>query len=178
MKGGKSSAFGYVYLLLTKQCLTKSFPLPGHGFGILHHTDENYFNEDLGNCMDYTRHPEVNMQPNRSNFEFLARLYGTVNEARRRITSGELSSVDTTGGNEFRGRRNQSATLLGREHPVPKSVVNAFAEVDQLLLSGSSEVAGFEGNGRRRLHSSNHGETYELDGGKGFSIQIRTLKKL
>jgi len=99
-----------------------------------------------------------------------------------RITSGELttrlSSVDSTGGNEFQGGRNRFPTLLGREHPVQKSVLKAFAEVDQLLLSDSYEVAGFEGKGRRMFHSSNRGEKHEIDGGEGFSIQIRTPEKL
>ena len=49
----------------------------GHGFG-LPHWDENFYNADLGNCMDYTIHPSVNMQPSRSNYDFLAEMYGTV----------------------------------------------------------------------------------------------------
>jgi predicted Zn-dependent protease len=32
----------------------------GHGLG-LGHTDENFYNRDLGNCMDYTERPENNM---------------------------------------------------------------------------------------------------------------------
>jgi hypothetical protein len=47
----------------------------GHGFG-LPHTDENFYNADLGNCMDYTSHPEVNKQPDQSNYLFLFDLYG------------------------------------------------------------------------------------------------------
>jgi hypothetical protein len=48
----------------------------GHGFG-LPHTDENFYNADLGNCMDYTNNPKNNMQPSALNFKFLAELYGT-----------------------------------------------------------------------------------------------------
>jgi len=49
----------------------------GHGFG-LPHTDENFFNADLGNCMDYTSNPETNKSPDETNFMFLRELYGPV----------------------------------------------------------------------------------------------------
>jgi hypothetical protein len=47
----------------------------GHGFG-LPHWDTDFYNKDLGNCMDYTIRPEENMKPSASNFEYLAELYG------------------------------------------------------------------------------------------------------
>ena len=49
----------------------------GHGLG-LGHADENFYNADLGNCMDYTEHPEDNMHPDDTNYEALAELYGVV----------------------------------------------------------------------------------------------------
>jgi hypothetical protein len=59
----------------------------GHGFG-LPHWDEDFYNEDLGNCMDYTSKPQNNMLPDASNFLYLGELYGNGT-----ITS---SSVATT----------------------------------------------------------------------------------
>eukprot|EP00543_Licmophora_paradoxa_P009149 CAMPEP_0202448364 /NCGR_PEP_ID=MMETSP1360-20130828/7174_1 /ASSEMBLY_ACC=CAM_ASM_000848 /TAXON_ID=515479 /ORGANISM="Licmophora paradoxa, Strain CCMP2313" /LENGTH=541 /DNA_ID=CAMNT_0049065893 /DNA_START=192 /DNA_END=1820 /DNA_ORIENTATION=- len=47
----------------------------GHGFG-LSHTDENFNNRDLGDCMDYTSTPANNKSPNTRNFATLAELYG------------------------------------------------------------------------------------------------------
>jgi hypothetical protein len=47
----------------------------GHGFG-LPHWDEDFLNADLGNCTDYTKNTAANKQPDTSNFEFLADLYG------------------------------------------------------------------------------------------------------
>ena len=47
----------------------------GHGFG-LPHTDERFFNRNLGDCMDYTQFPKSNMQPGQSNFDALQILYG------------------------------------------------------------------------------------------------------
>lgn len=71
----------------------------GHGLG-LGHTDENTYNADLGECMDYTVRPEVNLHPGRTNFEALAQMYGSVDgsldrgENRRRIEAVEYSSDD------------------------------------------------------------------------------------
>jgi len=47
----------------------------GHGFG-LPHWDEDFGNKDLGNCMDYTYNPAENSTPDKSNFLYLAQLYG------------------------------------------------------------------------------------------------------
>jgi len=49
----------------------------GHGFG-LPHTDEDFYNTDLGNCMDYTSNPKNNLTPNKMNYDFLAELYGYI----------------------------------------------------------------------------------------------------
>eukprot|EP00986_Skeletonema_menzelii_P003131 scaffold925_cov150-Skeletonema_menzelii.AAC.4 len=63
----------------------------GHGLG-LGHFDENFYNKDLGNCMDYTERPEINMRPDQSNFMVLAELYGTVNESD--ISTGKTVAVE------------------------------------------------------------------------------------
>ncbi|KAL7542194.1 hypothetical protein ACHAXR_011600 [Thalassiosira sp. AJA248-18] len=76
----------------------------GHGLG-LGHTDEGMYNPDLGECMDYTVRPEVNMHPGRTNFEAVALMYGNVdgssvrgeNPFDRRMDvddSGELDTVE------------------------------------------------------------------------------------
>lgn len=49
----------------------------GHGLG-LPHTDENFLNRDLGNCLDYTNSPENNLEPGEVNFLTLLEMYGTV----------------------------------------------------------------------------------------------------
>ena len=48
---------------------------------------------DLGNCMDYTKKPENNQSPDRSNFLFLERMYGNV-----KYTSRYSSIVNGTEG--------------------------------------------------------------------------------
>ena len=49
----------------------------GHGWG-LPHTDENYWNRDRGDCMDYTMRPRNNLEPGQYNCDLLQELYGTV----------------------------------------------------------------------------------------------------
>jgi len=46
----------------------------GHGFG-LPHTDENPYNSNLGNCLDYTDDPESNLLPGDVNMEKLRGMY-------------------------------------------------------------------------------------------------------
>merc|ERR1711933_427270 len=69
----------------------------GHGFG-LPHTDEDFKNADLGNCMDYTDRPENNLKPDVTNFNRLASIYGVVNEERnlRATSNGNRNTKDYT----------------------------------------------------------------------------------
>ena len=49
----------------------------GHGFG-LPHTDENFNNKDLGNCLDYTNTPKNNLRPGAANCNRLLEMYGNI----------------------------------------------------------------------------------------------------
>jgi len=77
----------------------------GHGFG-LPHWDENFFNKDLGNCMDYTSNPEDSYMPDESNFLYLAQLYG----GREVIPGSANSIIGLLPAN--RQRRRRTTTLL------------------------------------------------------------------
>ena len=57
----------------------------GHGYG-LPHTDENFNNKDLGNCLDYTNRPSNNLRPGLANCNRLLEMYGAVNVGRNRKT--------------------------------------------------------------------------------------------
>lgn len=63
----------------------------GHGFG-LPHWDENFYNKDLGNCMDYTQNPHKSSKPDASNFLYLAQLYG----GRDVSTNTDISAAEAT----------------------------------------------------------------------------------
>jgi hypothetical protein len=56
----------------------------GHGFG-LPHTDENYSNTNLGNCLDYTSHVQGNLSPGSFNYNLLSLMYGTIPPNRRKL---------------------------------------------------------------------------------------------
>lgn len=55
----------------------------GHGWG-LGHQDENFYNLDLGTCMDYVLDPDNNQKPNARDFEILNQTYGYVSGRRER----------------------------------------------------------------------------------------------
>jgi hypothetical protein len=92
----------------------------GHGFG-LRHTDENYDNADLGNCLDYTRTPANNLHPDTGNYQRLVSLYGEVPARRRRLWSSSSSSSPTN-------RRILSPELL-------KEYEEAIRELEQVRVN-------------------------------------------
>jgi len=59
----------------------------GHTLG-LGHTDEDFDNEDLGNCMDYTNNLGVNKHPDTMNYETLLLLYGPISG--RQLQGGRM----------------------------------------------------------------------------------------
>src|SRR5262245_27515369 len=46
----------------------------GHTFG-LDHQDENFYNANLGTCMDYTNNPSTNQHPNQHDYDQLETIY-------------------------------------------------------------------------------------------------------
>jgi predicted Zn-dependent protease len=64
----------------------------GHGFG-LPHTDENQYNANIGNCLDYTDSPSTNMYPGDVNMAKLREMYLT---QRRRKVRADGTVIETT----------------------------------------------------------------------------------
>jgi hypothetical protein len=168
----------------------------GHGFG-LPHTDENFFNKDLGNCMDYTNNPKNNKQPAEPNFIFLAQLYGTVdgspvptdNSAGGASNSTTTATAQDANGSEgsnksgswkdifrsFGNRRRRAIETNGSQ--LPPLVAAALENIDELIDSGSLfGPDSTNSDGWRRLHQSVHGELHELDLGEGFTLRIHLLR--
>ena len=50
----------------------------GHTYG-LDHQDEDFYNANLGTCMDYTSDPESNQHPNQHDYDELTEKYGHLN---------------------------------------------------------------------------------------------------
>lgn len=71
----------------------------GHGFG-LPHWDEDFYNKDLGNCMDYTQNPHKSSKPDESNFYYLAQLYGGLDVNTNKELSAEDAAVMARAKNE------------------------------------------------------------------------------
>uniref|UniRef100_A0A7S1Y133 Peptidase M10 metallopeptidase domain-containing protein n=1 Tax=Grammatophora oceanica TaxID=210454 RepID=A0A7S1Y133_9STRA len=72
----------------------------GHSYG-LPHLDENYWNFDSGDCMDYTLRPRNNLEPGNFSLEFLAEMYGS--------SSSSSSSSSTTGRGGYLRHKKQRA---------------------------------------------------------------------
>ena len=85
---GTDKAF-FKSLLLQLYC-NKGFGLP--------HTDENFYNKNLGNCMDYTDYPSTDMHPDHSNFVFLAAMYEPTTNASS-MANNSLAPITTGFGN-------------------------------------------------------------------------------
>lgn len=63
----------------------------GHGFG-LPHTDENPYNSDKGNCLDYTTTPQNNLYPGKVNYQRLHGMYNLYSgrRLRRELEDGRV----------------------------------------------------------------------------------------
>jgi len=70
----------------------------GHGFG-LPHTDENPYNKNQGNCMDYTDDPEENLLPGEVNFVKLSEVYLAQPEVKEPVRRRLLRRVEKDNGN-------------------------------------------------------------------------------
>mmetsp|Transcript_18826 Transcript_18826/g.22603 ORF Transcript_18826/g.22603 Transcript_18826/m.22603 type:complete len:264 (+) Transcript_18826:2-793(+) len=126
----------------------------GHGFG-LPHTDENFYNRDLGNCMDYTRTPKNNLHPDESNYARLAELYGVVGS--RRYLKGSSNSG-----------RPPRVSYSSKFHEVYNA---AMADLHEEL----SKAKTTRKNGWRILHRHSKGATYSQDLVPGISVEVNML---
>lgn len=132
----------------------------GHGLG-LGHSDENFHNKDLGNCMDYTERPQNNMHPDTSNFETLEELYGNLNDIVR------VEQMLPNGGD---GR-----LLITKEKRLLEEEFEKYAA----YLSGPIEVSSkrnAHSDGEwRLLHQTDTAEYHERQLGNGYSIRTSIL---
>ena len=151
----------------------------GHGFG-LGHWDENFYNKDLGNCMDYTNSPENNQRPDESNFLFLEQMYGNVDGTSQYVRAGVnvteglyCTSTSTNKDDIFKQRRLQNQSNLSSAE---------FAQYASLMTPDQAVVAEsiYEDHplahfGWRYLKRSKSFEIHERDVGGGIKI-VSTIK--
>lgn len=173
----------------------------GHGFG-LPHTDENFFNGNLGNCMDYTNNPRSNQSPDASNFNFLQQMYGTnsvASAAAATQPTGSSSAMTTTttmpsnGGLRKRSRVLQSEATLPMDNnddmddPVPQQVLDRCSEAISTVQSNSDneDPESIAPAGLSSLDDKNvvlleenqdpTSRSYRFDLGEGYMLEVHML---
>lgn len=133
----------------------------------LGHFDENFYNKDLGNCMDYTEKPENNMHPDESNFMVLEELYGNVNQIHD--SSGDTVVLEE----QLKNSGNRQLTLADEQH--------LFDEYAKILMHDPIEVSNESGqfpdvkNGWRLLRMTENAVYHQKDLPNGYSIRSSIL---
>ena len=67
----------------------------GHAFG-LDHQDEDFYNDNLGTCMDYTSNPASNQHPNAHDYEQLEAIYAHL-DSTTTVSSAPAASAAAAG---------------------------------------------------------------------------------
>ena len=126
----------------------------GYAFG-LPHSDEEYSNEDLGNCLDYTYDFEKSKHPDESLYESLADKYGVVSGDRRNLRA--FSPLN-------RKRKAEEMPELIREN-----LQQVVARMEKRLDNNAHE------DGWKLLHRNEFGEEHELELGEGYKVHVHML---
>jgi len=110
----------------------------GHGFG-LPHTDEQFGNRDLGDCLDYTNTPKNNLLPGQVNYDKLVGLYGVVGGGKRMLRSTEVQATDILGFSpELLAEYNKAKRefdRMSKRHARRRRRLNQHVEVDHKTYS-------------------------------------------
>lgn len=138
----------------------------GHGLG-LGHSDENFYNKDLGNCMDYTEQPENNMHPDESNFKVLEELYGAVNQSV--TSSGKTVAVEE----KLENNGNRQLTHADEERLFEKYA--EYLRNDPIEVSDENGEFPDERNGWRLLRRMENVVYHQKDLPDGYSIRSAIL---
>ncbi|KAL3817472.1 hypothetical protein ACHAXA_001479 [Cyclostephanos tholiformis] len=148
----------------------------GHGLG-LGHSDENFNNEDLGDCMDYTNMPQNNMHPGERNFLILEEMYGNVNSGESSVSMEQMLSDASQGGRRAAASDDDEFEAFAAylSEPITTSsnfVAAAGGESDRLRRREDGSVAG---GSWRLLSKTEKAEHHERILGNGYSIRTSIL---
>ena len=151
----------------------------GHGLG-LGHSDENFHNKDLGNCMDYTERPQNNMSPDGSNFETLEELYGNVNGVNVRMERLSASSSGGGGRRMARSSREEEERLEMEFEEYAAYLLEPIEtsfNINRNLVHGQGEDEEDDSAQRnwRVLHRTDTHELHERNLGNGYTIRSSIL---
>jgi hypothetical protein len=148
----------------------------GHGLG-LGHSDENFNNEDLGNCMDYTNMPQNNLRPGEQNFLILEEMYGNVNDGDSSASLEQMLSDSSQGGRRAVASDDEFesyAAYLSEPIAISSNVIVPGADGESSRLRRSDEGSAATGSWRL-LSKTNRAEHHERILGNGYSIRTRIL---
>jgi len=133
----------------------------GHGLG-LKHSDKDFYNKDLYNCMDYTHKHKNNMRPGNVHYKALKDMYGRV------------------GG----GGRKLSLNVLGDKNMKEEEETFILKDFDKYAahLSGpvniSSQKSNHDSQEKRMLRKTDTAEYQEIQQvvlGDGYSLHTNVL---
>jgi len=139
----------------------------GHTLG-LGHTDEDFDNEDLGNCMDYTNNLDANKHPDTMNFEELLEIYGPISTAseRRHLRRRDDSSASGA-------RTDNAAFTTEGVRMVPKHIRERRREAIQNFdrrIDGNLHEGGWD-----LVHQKHNGEKHEKYLGDGYKLRVQLI---
>jgi hypothetical protein len=145
----------------------------GHGFG-LPHTDEDHFNRDRGECMDYTNRPGRNLVPGEFNLNLLVEMYGTPT-----VSRGSAALEATDQGNE---QMNPQPTPTN-QRPAPSDEKDKKEKEDRsrMLRGGGSDTQRTLATLQeidtlvKGLEESCEAEYCSVDLGEGYRVEIHKL---
>ncbi|CAB9502789.1 expressed unknown protein [Seminavis robusta] len=147
----------------------------GHSFG-LPHTDEDFFNKDLGNCMDYTSSPKNNMQPDETNYQFLADLYGSIESTE--VSSPNPANPPQNENQQDDGNRRRLRHVTDT-NAIPMDIQSKLQEIlpamENYNVNNDSNNDTPPPHKWRLLHSSKQGQAHEMDLGHGWKVQMHKL---
>jgi hypothetical protein len=103
----------------------------GHTFG-LDHQDENFENENLGTCMDYTNDPESNQQPNQHDYDQLGTIYDHL-DGSTTITQTSTSAENEPGDGPPEWGREISRSSDGRKSIFEKDLGKGKKKLTHVL---------------------------------------------
>jgi len=162
----------------------------GHALG-LGHTDEDFDNEDLGNCMDYTNNLDFSKHPDTMNYETLLLLYGPISGQSRQMRMRMRKIKDTHHRNSNKSDMslprydtgssssdNDDIDIAVVHSTVPDHIRTKKKEVVEKLLNDRRDDGSHnfhERDGWKLIHRKLHGEEYEIYLGEGYKVRIQFL---
>ena len=165
----------------------------GHGFG-LPHSDENFYNLNLGNCMDYTDRPWSNTSPDKQTFELLQDIYGIPDMGPSDAQLAAAAQQQEGGGDEtvIRSESKQSRTPLlrsSRDDEIPSAIAQRAIEAAHHLetnfadpeddATSTTDLTWTRSRSRSGVQVQQQRNdkfaSFQIDLGEGYSLQAHFL---